>query len=249
MTYVYNKAQYIKLLLSTQTGSGLTPVGGIIVWPKDSDPSTSSNIWLECNGQTFDTRRFPKLYKVLGSNRVPNYQGMFLRGAGSQNFSQNNGVITGSNTTYASGNVGEIQGDSARLFLGSTGNRPLMISDSSYRAVNTSLYPEWYINSDTGNHTSGWGTMKRDDYGSPSRPFSIFLYTSPKHYKYSLSCSGGKDSHSCSLSEHTSSVESDEGTYLPIFASNIGMDTRFMWPTANEFRPVNIAVKYYIRAK
>lgn len=59
-------------------------MGGIIAWPKDSDPSTSSNIWLECNGQTFDTRRFPKLYKALGSNTVPDLRDRFIVSTGSK---------------------------------------------------------------------------------------------------------------------------------------------------------------------
>ena len=67
------------------------PIGGIVAFPVGANPSRNSDNWLECNGQSFDTSKYPELYKILGSNKVPNYQGMFLRGYGSQTVNQYEG--------------------------------------------------------------------------------------------------------------------------------------------------------------
>lgn len=54
----------------------LVPIGAIIPWPGQTPPQG----WLECNGQLFNTGTNPKLYNVLGTNAVPDYRGIFLRG-------------------------------------------------------------------------------------------------------------------------------------------------------------------------
>ena len=36
--------------------------------------------WLECTGQQFDTNLYPALYSFLGTNKVPDYREMALRG-------------------------------------------------------------------------------------------------------------------------------------------------------------------------
>lgn len=54
----------------------LVPIGAIIPWPGQTPPPG----WLECNGQLFNTGTNPKLYNVLGTNSVPDYRGIFLRG-------------------------------------------------------------------------------------------------------------------------------------------------------------------------
>jgi hypothetical protein len=78
--------------------------------PEDSDA------WLECNGQS--TAGYPELAAVVGPT-VPNYQGMFLRGNGSQSFAQNNGSTVGvTTTTHSSGALGAIQGDTTRNIFG-----------------------------------------------------------------------------------------------------------------------------------
>ena len=63
------------------------PVGSIVTWTLDKDPEGATigrdGYLLECNGQTFDTVLYPKLYRVLGSNTVPDYRGYFFRASGS----------------------------------------------------------------------------------------------------------------------------------------------------------------------
>lgn len=227
--------------LSTQGGNRV-PVGGIITWPKDSDPSTSSNIWLECNGQTFDTNRFKKLYQVLGSNKVPNFQGMFLRGAGSQSFSQNNGTLSSNTTTYSSGNVGEIQGDGLRRLWGSTG--PIMYTAAGN--TNTTIEGNFVLMNDISHYGSYYAQF---ELGKGYIDPWIGNFAPIPYLEYSLE--GSKESgYSLSSTVKYIVVETIPEFYSPGWGSHtIGWDSAKSTPTANEIRPVNIAVKYYIRAK
>jgi hypothetical protein len=96
-------------------GSGGVPVGTVVAWPVASQPE-DSDAWLECNGQS--TSGYPELAAIVGPT-VPNYQGMFLRGHGSQSFAQNNGSTVGvTSTTHNSGALGAVQGDSIRNISG-----------------------------------------------------------------------------------------------------------------------------------
>lgn len=80
----------------------LTPVGGIIIWPAPSLPSAS---WLICNGQPISRTDYPILFQristIYGAGdssttfNLPDYQALFLRGAGP---SQGLGVAAGLNT-------------------------------------------------------------------------------------------------------------------------------------------------------
>lgn len=88
------------------------PVGTVIVWPKEEIPDG----WLECNGQPVPDM-YPDL-KVLMSN-VPNYQGMFLRGSGSQTISHGKY----GNVTHGT-KLGEIQGDTIRNIEGTLTEQP-----------------------------------------------------------------------------------------------------------------------------
>ena len=242
--------------LSTQGGNRV-PVGGIIAWPRNSNPSTSSNIWLECNGQTFDTNRFKKLYKALGSNRVPDFRGMFLRGYGSQSYTQENGrrnnsggYQEGSTTTvHSSGSVGSIQGDAVRA-------------------------DAWGIEgvfhtgeSDFGGYGGGWKlyTSNSNFWGSgiyaPLAEGDIHYMVYPKHYRYrpiveTITIPGGEDGSGggsftavTGLEEYTSPVEADESAVVHTMISNIAGGSLYTSHNANEIRPVNVAVCFYIRAK
>ena len=87
------------------------PIGSIIVWSLDSMPTGSdSGKWLECNGQAIDSSAYPQLAGLMSN--VPNYQGVFLRGYGSQ-YSYHYGTIL-----HSSQNLGQLQGDSLRPIYG-----------------------------------------------------------------------------------------------------------------------------------
>ena len=223
--------------LSTQ-GSSRVPVGGIIAWPKDSNPSTSSNIWLECNGQSFDTDRFPKLYKVLGSSKVPNYQGMFLRGAGSQSFSQNNGQFTSSSTTYSSGSIGAVQGDGMRRLQGGAG--PFLFINPN--GISYGIYGNFMKASALGgSYDLGTGSAGNVMW-SVDLPYLEYSLDGNPETGYSLSSSVRY------LSNFMTYEDQPYGGWGSP-ARWVGVDSSWATPTANEIRPVNVAVKYYIRAK
>lgn len=74
---IYKCNSSTKTLIYTDgrnTSSG--NIGEIRMFYGDTIPTG----WLECIGQTFDTNQFPALYLFLGTNKVPDYREMALRG-------------------------------------------------------------------------------------------------------------------------------------------------------------------------
>lgn len=94
--------------ITSQGSSSGIPIGTVIIWPVATNP-IGSDVWLECNGQS--TSAYPALAAIVGAT-VPNYQGTFLRGYGSQP-STHYGMVL-----HSSGNLGELQGDSIRNITG-----------------------------------------------------------------------------------------------------------------------------------
>lgn len=82
-----------------------TPIGTIIMWYSENNPE--SGTWLDCNGQ--DCSAYPRLVNILGSNNVPDMQGLFPRSIGSQSID---------NTIHDGGNLGTKQGDAIRNITG-----------------------------------------------------------------------------------------------------------------------------------
>lgn len=85
------------------------PVGTVITWASANNPNENGT-WLECNGQS--CAAYPELVKVLGSDSVPDYRGVFLRGFGSVT-STHYGTVT-----HQSAGLGELQGDAIRNIYG-----------------------------------------------------------------------------------------------------------------------------------
>ena len=134
--------------VSVQTGSGVVPIGTIIAWPVSTDPSDAHK-WLECNGQSITDSKYQELRTLLGSNNVPNYQGMFLRGQGTQTYSQNNGSTVGvTPTTHISGALGSVQGDATRNLFSYKG-----CDDKDLRI----MYGAYYYYGMTGTETTSSG--------------------------------------------------------------------------------------------
>lgn len=87
-------------------GSGDTlPVGCIIAW---STNATIPKEYLECNRQAVSNTLYPKLAILMGN--VPNYQGVFLRGYGSQ--TQVDKIY--GNVIHSSAALNILQGDTIR---------------------------------------------------------------------------------------------------------------------------------------
>ena len=152
------------------------PIGTVITWASANNPN-ENGIWLECNGQSCTA--YPDLVKVLGSDTVPDYRGVFLRGLGSVT-STHYGTVR-----HQSSGLGELQGDAIRNIYG-------MVSGMD---VYNDTWSGAFYNPGT-----------RDGKGIP-------------------------------------------GSYQPRkFCDDFSFDASCVVPTANEDRPINRAVRYFIKA-
>ena len=93
--------------IEKEESSGV-PIGTIIAWASTTMPKDGGT-WLICNGQS--TAAYPELRAIVGNN-VPDYQGVFLRGYGSQ-ISTHYGAVT-----HSSEALGVLQGDAIRNITG-----------------------------------------------------------------------------------------------------------------------------------
>ena len=82
----------------------------IVAWSLATNPSDN---YLECNGQAVDSKKYPKLYKLM--KNAPDYRGVFLRGLGSVT-STHYGTVN-----HSSSNLNELQGDAIRNITGTFG--------------------------------------------------------------------------------------------------------------------------------
>ncbi len=163
---------------SASGGDGLA-VGCIVAVPSSDIPEN----YLKCDGSTFSKTKYPKLYKFLGTDVLPNYSGVFLRGYGTQSFIQNNGSLIGeTETIYSSNALGAIQGDAIRNIYGTA---LIRVMEMGYSGA---LYSTF---------AGSWGIAAPNPRSG--------------------------------LQQH--------------------LDSSRVVPTANENRPINIAVQYVIKAK
>ena len=140
----------------------------IVAWPLATDPSDS---YLECNGQTVDSSKYPKLYVLM--HNTPDYRGIFLRGLGGN-----------------SAALGVLQGDAIRNITGTMG-------------------------------------------GSAADKAGIWDYGTGVFYQFN---------------QNRSSVEYS-GKWYSYVSQGMGFDASRVVPVANENRPINKAVRYFIKAK
>ena len=172
------------------------PIGTVIIWASSGTP-IDNGTWLECNGQSCSS--YPALAAVLGKSTVPDYRGMFLRGHGSQSFTQYNGAIPGSSSVnYSSGSLGAIQGDATRQVSGG------FSVASSYAADQE-------------------GPFTLADYGVYANGYHVYLFNPDLQ-----------------LGDWA-----DVGSYYRV---DFTFDNSIQVPIAEEIRPVNVAVRYFIKA-
>lgn len=113
---VYNGSETIpratltitRLTKEENQASGV-PVGTVITWASANNPNENGT-WLECNGQSCTA--YPELVRVLGTDTVPDYRGVFLRGLGSVT-STHYGTVQ-----HQSAALGTLQGDAIRNIEG-----------------------------------------------------------------------------------------------------------------------------------
>lgn len=56
------------------------PVGSVVAYACDPSKVPPPEGWLLCDGSNFDHTKFPLLFAALGSTRLPDLRGYFLRG-------------------------------------------------------------------------------------------------------------------------------------------------------------------------
>ena len=257
----------------------IIPIGSIIAWPTASIPTYGRGVWLECNGQSFSRTQFPQLYETLGTNRVPDYQGMFLRGYGSQAYYQVNGGLENSNdsrgkygdsapyryginvktkTLHESGNIGQIQGDATRDFHFGAEYALNAISDEFVNLGTDAGGQDWFYRNKINCYGATlWATNSDSYFNTIFFPISL-----PYHVKYepimqTETIGGGEDSPGTTITYVAGLNEIHEPWVAEV---EYRAKNNMVWtaqeqhgyttlPTDNEIRPANVAVKFMIKAK
>lgn len=131
-TLVYDGTNWVPQVAQTSSIIGAdAPIGSIIAFPGTCPVSQG---YMLANGTTFTQSAYPNLYTALGnSTTLPNLQGVFLRGAGSQ-------TVAGFNHT---GNLNGLQGQDWKGFyfqntLKGVGNG--YVHDNEYMGKTTTSY-------------------------------------------------------------------------------------------------------------
>ena len=229
------------------------PVGSVMAWPSNSTP-TSGGVWLECNGQAIPSQ-YKKLREIMG-DKTPNYAGVFLRGYGSQTATANQGFVVGDKQQkYSSGALGQVQADAARPIH--FGAPDLLIRDhDDWSNLNRTYSGPAYLGAWRMSNWSGGGIAPDSTpYGDGSGAyvtscagFSIrniervwrdhqwMLKRPPKRY----SVNGN------SVREYD---DYDSGQYVNYWATMWAGWSEASVPAASEIRPVNIAVRYFVKAR
>ena len=123
-------------LLISSGNSDSIPIGSILAW---NNNSTVPNDYLICNGSTFDTNQYPKLYQVLGTNILPN---------------MNNSLRTDFDGYYAIGvydwddldwNWGGNKLNTGFVFRSGSGNGEAIIFDSFKDMIHFTWNIKWII--------------------------------------------------------------------------------------------------------
>ena len=196
------------------------PVGSVITWSSANLPEWMTHgDYLECNGQSFDTSKYPRLYKGLGDNHVPDYRGVFLRGYGSHG-------------DHHSDNIGSIQEDAMRRIYGD-------IPNLQFGAA-------WYGSYDL-------GVFDVNSGGPRPHGESWWRVDNVKTYRYKLVNNG----ENYSLIEEEQDKSYDVSANTDLWSNDaskkafrtVTIDSSKTVPTADEVRPVNIAVRYFIKAR
>ena len=197
-------------------------VGTIVPRMNDSFISeTEKKQYLLCDGSTYDTTKYRRLYKVLGTNRLPNLQGVFLRGYGSQ-------------SSYTSGALGQLQGDAMRKIYGDIPNVQF----------GKTLFGHYEFGPFILRGYSGYWPSGVNKWVMTSYPEYFPIY------RYSIT---GSSESGYELIEQEYHIKTDISvkqidSALGQGFQTVSFDSSKIIPTASEIRPANIAVKYYIRA-
>ena len=96
------------------------------------------------------SRAYPELSALVGP-KVPDLRGLFLRGYGSQAYTQNNGTTVGLTATlHTSGALGTVQGDAIRNIPGTINDLASRGASSSSGSFDSINFGAWTLNTDGG---------------------------------------------------------------------------------------------------
>ena len=157
-----------------------TPIGTIIMWASSTNPQ-DGGVWLDCDGSSYNTTTYAKLYAILGSGNLPNLKGLFPRCVGTQDLSVtiNNETST---QTFDGGDVGDKSADAIRNITGKfygydngytnifRGDNALFISSGNANRQQASDG-----NARDANYIMDFDTSKVVPVGSENKPASISL--------------------------------------------------------------------------
>lgn len=145
-----NKAYWITLIeflkanadaVGIHIGGGV-PLGTIIIWAYAKEPPSDSGVWLDCDGR--NVSNYPDLVAAIGSETIPDFRGLFLRGQGQQ---------TVSGTVYNGGTVGSKAIDTGR---NATGVFPGGDSSRNWESQFSGVFRSFGSYNHYGNDSADW---------------------------------------------------------------------------------------------
>jgi microcystin-dependent protein len=158
--------------------SSLNPTGSIIMSPLSTIETSSGNKYLLCNGQNVSRTTYSTLFTKLGTTfgsgdgsttfSLPNYQGLFFRGMGSQ---------TINSTTYTGVAVNNAQQDSVQnhTHLPQSGSYLQTTNQSSATGGYVSQFPATRPDTSNFANTGLMSTTGRNDTNE-TRPVNVGMY-------------------------------------------------------------------------
>ena len=238
-----------------QDSSYGVPIGTVIAWPLETDPlGLHNDHWLECNGQEVNKSKYPRLAELMSN--VPDYRGMFLRGLGK---TKTNDPYYGT-VDHAADSLGVVQGDSAReldggpgflAYGGITGGTDGGTGHPPESSLGGKLQPFWHPDDaeygfsyapPVSNYSNGFYETNALD-GNWYSALTKHEYI-PHVSKTNVAGFGDV------VTDITFDVQ-EIHPKLTFFQSSGRMyfDVSRVWPVSHEFRPINTAVRYMIKAK
>jgi microcystin-dependent protein len=158
-------------------GFAVNPTGSIIMSPLSNLETTTSNKYLLCNGQNVSRTTYATLFSAIGTTfgsgdgsttySLPNYQGLFFRGMGSQ---------TINSTTYTGVSVSSPQQDAHQnhTHLPQTGSYLLTTNSSSATGGYSSVFPATKPDTSNFANTGLMATGRSDT--NETRPVNVGIY-------------------------------------------------------------------------
>jgi microcystin-dependent protein len=161
----------------TNLGYAVNPTGAIIMSPLSNIETTSGNKYLLCNGQNVSRTTYATLFSAIGTTfgvgdgsatyTLPNYQGLFFRGMGSQ---------TINSTVYTGVSVNSAQQDAHQnhTHLPQTGSYLQTTNSSSATGGYSSVFPATKPDTSNFANTGLMATGRSDT--NETRPVNVGIY-------------------------------------------------------------------------